>query len=372
MKPVPCPRFFHPDSILRFSPAPGNVQVPSQSVLELFIEASRPIDRVQTAARDFGLTESSFFEILRTAMARHLLEEEFDPPDVRAPIFVVSSPRSGSNLLYETLSLCEEFWTLAGENHAIMAGFPELGARYRDYESMRLTGDDLSDDLSRRLVPAFVRELRDVNGKYFLAAPPSERASTVRMLEKTPRNALRIPFFKALFPTAKFIFLYREPRAAIASIIEGWAEGFRTGRFVTERALPGWALGKWCFLLPPGWQALNGKTLAEVAAFQWVSANEIAMNDLEQMPSAEWCGISFEDFIADPAAECLRLCEFMGVNMSHRLAERVRDPLPTSRTALTPPGTDKWKKHESAIMSVLPIISTTQARLERLADKRVR
>ena len=32
------------------------------------------------------------------------------------------------------------------------------------------------------------------------------------MLEKTPKNSLRVPFLNAVFPQALFVYLYREPR----------------------------------------------------------------------------------------------------------------------------------------------------------------
>ena len=47
----------------------------------------------------------------------------------------------------------------------------------------------------------------------------------LRFLEKTPKNALRVPFFARIFPDARFIFLWRDPRENIASIMQAWRPG---------------------------------------------------------------------------------------------------------------------------------------------------
>jgi hypothetical protein len=42
------------------------------------------------------------------------------------PIFIVSAPRSGSTLLFETLINSSHLWSIQNESHAIYAKFPEL------------------------------------------------------------------------------------------------------------------------------------------------------------------------------------------------------------------------------------------------------
>ena len=45
------------------------------------------------------------------------------------------------------------------------------------------------------------------------------------MLEKTPKNALRLPFLARVFPEARFIYLHRDPRRVLASMMEAWTVG---------------------------------------------------------------------------------------------------------------------------------------------------
>ncbi len=66
-------------------------------------------------------------------------------------------------------------------------------------------------------------------------ASDRQRPDRIRRLEKTPKNALRIPFFEQIFPDARYIFLWRDPRENLSSIIEAW----RSGRWKTYNGLPG-------------------------------------------------------------------------------------------------------------------------------------
>lgn len=50
-------------------------------------------------------------------------------------------------------------------------------------------------------------------------------------VDKTPRNYLIIPFIERCFPEAKFIFLYRNPLAIMASMIDTWGRGRFTPRY---------------------------------------------------------------------------------------------------------------------------------------------
>ena len=51
---------------------------------------------------------------------------------IERPIIIVSPPRSGSTLLFETLSLSPDLWTVGGESHGVIEGVesaPPEGAR---------------------------------------------------------------------------------------------------------------------------------------------------------------------------------------------------------------------------------------------------
>jgi len=206
--------------------------------------------------------------------------------------------------------------------------------------------------VSAQIRDTLLAGLRNADGQ------PLVGDSRLRFLEKTPKNSLRVPFFNQIFPDARFIMLWREPRENLSSIIEAW----RAGRWITYRNLDGYS-GPWSLLLPPAWRAMNGRSLGEIAAFQWEAANRTALDDLQQLPRSRWTVINYADLIAAPEA-CIRgVCEFAGLAFDTALGARLAAPLPWSRYTQTPPAPDKWLKNAELINPVLPQLASLRDRL---------
>ncbi len=254
------------------------------------------------------------------------------------PLIILSAPRSGSTLLFETLQQSDTLCTIGGESHRIIEALPQLNPASGQIDSNRLDDSHATGEVATSLYQRFGELVRDVNGR----APQGD--STVRLLEKTPKNALRIPFLERLFPDAQYVFLYREPRAAISSIMESW----NNGSWVTYPALAGWD-GPWSFLLPPGWREMSGKPLAEIAAFQWRRANEFIVNDLAAIDGRRWMALDYADFLENPKRWTGRIAAFADIPFDTGLSARTAGPLPHSRLTLTAPENDKWRKNEAAI-----------------------
>ena len=159
----------------------------------------------------------------------------------------------------------------------------------------------------------------------------------MRLLEKTPKNSLRVPFLAAVFPDARFVYLYRDPRETVSSMLDAW----RSGRFVTYADLPGWGEPPWSLLLVPGWQDLVGRPLAEIVTTQWATATEVLLDDLEQLDPDRWCVTSYDAIVRDPQAEMERLAAFCDVEWDVTLEAE----LPLSRHTLDSPDPDKWRRN---------------------------
>jgi len=260
------------------------------------------------------------------------------PRRIQRPVIVVSAPRSGSSLLFETLARAPELCSVGGESHQLIEAIPGLAPAQRGWASNRLVAEDASDDAVALLNQQFEINARDRDGGRPAAARP------FRLLEKTPKNALRVPFLAQAFPDATFVYLYRDPRETISSMLDAW----RSGRFITYPDLPGWGTPPWSLLLTPGWRELRDAPLAEVVARQWIETTTILLDDLEALAPERWCVASYDRLVADPGGEIAALCEHLGLRWDVELDAR----LPDSRHTLESPHPEKWRQNAEELDTV--------------------
>jgi hypothetical protein len=212
------------------------------------------------------------------------------------PVFIVSPPRSASTMMLETLARAPGVFTIGDESHQLIEGVPQLSPESRGFESNRLLAADASSAMAETLRRRFYEALRDRESQRPAPGQP------VRMLEKTPKNSLRVPFLTRVFPEARFIYLYRDPRQVLSSMIEAWT----TGRFRTYPQLPGWSGAPWSLLLVPGWRELIGRPLHEIVAAQWNAATRLLLDDLETLPAQRLTITRYDELLAHPADEIRR------------------------------------------------------------------
>jgi Sulfotransferase family len=273
------------------------------------------------------------------------------------PVFIVAAPRSGSTLLFETLAASNQIATLGGEAHWLIETIAELCPGAPGVDSNRLVARQATPQVVDRIESQILERLVDQAGD------PLRGGRVLTLLEKTPKNALRIPFLNRIFPDARFIFLWREPRGNISSIMEAW----RAGNWKTYPRLEGFALA-WSLLLPPGWEAMRGKPLEELAAFQWDVTNRIVLDDLDSLPEERWTMLDYDGFLANPAQSIQSICRFLGIEFDAGLARRLGGPLPQAKHTLTAAEPQKWIRNQAAIERVLPLVEPTWRRIMVLAD----
>ena len=278
-----------------------------------------------------------------------------DRARLREPVFIIAAPRSGSTLLFETLARSQHLFTLGGEAHELIEGMPELQPGAPNVESNRLEAEHASEPVAARIRAAILDKARNAAGE------PIPATGEVRFLEKTPKNALRIPFIDRIFPDARYIVLWRDPRENLSSIIEAW----RSGYWKTYNGLPGFE-GPWSLLLPPGWREMAGRPLETIAAFQWETTYRIVLDDLAHIENDRWTTVSYAQLVGNTAATIRALCEFIGVPFDAELERHVQSPLPLSRYTLSVPEPGKWRRNEALVKRVLPTVMHTWHRLRAL------
>src|SRR5688500_9014460 len=80
---------------------------------------------------------------------------------LQRPIFIVSSPRSGSTLLFETLARAPRLYTVGGESHRLIESIAGFSPAARGWQSNRLTAEDGSPEDVEQLDRSFYGQLRD-------------------------------------------------------------------------------------------------------------------------------------------------------------------------------------------------------------------
>jgi hypothetical protein len=254
-------------------------------------------------------------------------------------------------LLFETLARSESLSSVGGEAHWLVESHKDLRPGEPGVDSNRLTADHATDAHRDSIISQIVERLVDSTGN--TVSPHGNHV----FLEKTPKNALRIPFFNHIFPQARFVFLWRDPRENISSIIEAW----RSGRFRTYKQVADFD-GPWSLLLPPGYQQCRNRPLEEIAAFQWECTNRIIMEDLESLDPKRSLTVSYGDLIADPAGSVERVLDFANIQIDPALRQHLQQPLPHSRYTQTAPKAEKWRMNETDIERVLPGVESVWQR----------
>ena len=233
------------------------------------------------------------------------------------PVFVLSLPRSGSTLLQRMLAThpevatASEPWVLLPQLYALR----ERGAvaEYGHRTAARAIAD-FSDALPGGRAAYLAEVRRSVTALYEQAA-----GEAAWFLDKTPRYHLVVDEIMALFPDARFVFLWRNPLAVAASMIESFGHGH-------------WNLDRYDVDLHGGLDRL-------IAAHERGDPRTVA--------------IRFEDLVADPVAGTRTVFElldldpamasaesFAGTSLNGRMGDRTGT---ASYTEISGEPVDRWR-----------------------------
>ena len=330
---------------------------------------------------------------------------------IHQPLFIIGCPRSGTTLLYNILSELPELWSIGAESKAIIEKYHHPSQK--NWDSGILMAADVTPVSCAYIPEAFYQQAapgafwRRVNqGRSWLrgnrlwqrmkqrgrtkksggatsSTLPQQgmqrlqqlvalrnrlergRPAGIRLLEKTPENCLRLPFLLDLFPDAQIIYLVRDGRNNINSLIEGWQQPHLFPGYQVPEPLhiPGYSRPRWAFTLIPGWRDLANHPLAEVCAWQWMRCNEFVLQHREESDGrVPYLTLHYESLIADTVVELRRLADFIGVAyepvLSHHAASLPRI------NVVSAPTKEKWRgMNEQAITEILPLIAPMMAQL---------
>jgi hypothetical protein len=267
-------------------------------------------------------------------------------PAMPDPVFVVGCSRSGTTITYETLAAAPQFLAFGWEIPAFWDGL--YGPLNNGWHSEAAGAEHARP------------EHRDAAFRYFY-----QRLGAGCVLDKTCINVMRIPYLHALFPQAMFVFIQRDGRDNISSMMDGWRMGRTDGRFELSPyfgpfpepvAINGGEFRDWAFFLAPGWREYNHASLEEVCAFQWVSANRLALEAKRLVPAEQWIHLRYEDLFERPVEMFREAFERLGIPFTPELQARCANLQPTS-IVKGKPKRQKWREHNpAAIERIQPMI----------------
>jgi hypothetical protein len=204
------------------------------------------------------------------------------------PFFVLGCVRSGTTLLRDILKLHPRLES-PEETHFFRWADPYASPRYeRNYVGVKLfknhqeiDGVSEADFTASRILARNRRDISDFYGRFFLEAKGNIDG---RWFDKTPQNVYGILLLGYMYPTAKFLHIYRSPLNVVSSLKEG--------RVMAKHEVKG---------------GIN----------YWLESM-IMINEYKKMPGGREriLEIKYEDLVANPKPEVSRILEFVNEDPS--------------------------------------------------------
>ncbi|WP_036484767.1 sulfotransferase [Myxosarcina sp. GI1] len=254
------------------------------------------------------------------------------------PIFILGAPRSGTTWLGKTFEQHPDIdcWY---ENNAVWSWGNSRNA------NDVLTEQNLTPKIKSYIKKRFAKRLEKSGKKY--------------IVDKTPRNCLRIPFLHAVFPDAKVIMLIRDGRSVINSTKKELNKPKGIPWIEIRNRLKNVSFWEWYTLIPrvssrlksmlgveldfwgarpPGWSEWIDKYSTQtLLAKQWAATMTIGIKEGRKLPSDRYIEVRYEDLINNPQEEFTKLINFLDI-------ENPSPIIDFAKTTGDPNRINKWKK----------------------------
>jgi len=278
-------------------------------------------------------------------------------PTMPDPIFVTGCCRSGTTITAETIAASPNLLYLGYATPELWDGL--YGPQHNGWES-EAAGPEAAQPRHRHGGLA-----------YFYA-----RLGCGMVLDRTCLHVMRIGYLVTLFPRARFVFVQRDGRDNVSSLMDAWRAagpfGLRQvlGEFPERVAIDHGRFDQWMMFLPPGWRAYNQAALEEVCAFQWIEANRLALEGRELVPQAQWIHVRYEDIFDRPGEMFRDIFERLDLPFDEALHKRCETLAKQPRSIVSgEPRRGKWReRNRQAIERILPMIRPMMQHLNYAID----
>lgn len=228
---------------------------------------------------------------------------------VKQPVFILGTGRSGTTILGIVLSMHKDVGFLNEPKalwHSLHPHEDLIGSYSRGPARYRLGAEDAS--------PELIDHAHKLFGAYLGAT------FSCRVVDKYPELIFRIPFVKAIFPDAKFLFLARNGWDTCHSI-EAWSN--RLGQQASGEVHDWWGANrrKWNLLLDqivlehpdlaPHSEAMRTWTShTDMAALEWIVTMREGMSLMQQFPG-DVLAVRYESLCIEPDSVMREITRFL-------------------------------------------------------------
>jgi hypothetical protein len=217
--------------------------------------------------------------------------------------FVCGAPKSGTTWLQRVLDAHPEV-CCSGEGHFIERFTVPMASVIRDYnQHMDVVARNVYE--GQPYYAPLNQELFDKVARVFIMERLQSRnpGPAVRWIgDKTPRYAMYLRPLNRLFPDARFINIVRDPRdGAVSRLFHAHRAGIKDA-------------------LSPDWE--GRPEIARHAAIDWLQ-NVQPIAEFSDAHAGRLHGLRYEDMLADPTREALRVFAFLGVSTEAAVVDAV-------------------------------------------------
>ena len=275
------------------------------------------------------------------------------PSQLKPPIILFGNTRSGTSIVQDVVS----------EHPDIVKWYePRTLWLYADPKRRHDEFDegDATDKVKRYIRNQFL--------KY------QQQHGNRRVMEKTPANIFKIPYVRAIFPEATFLYIVRSPFSFISSVELKWqrtitVKGIRrrlshtpitqlhhyAGRLIGDQINKKFLRQKYRSVWGPRYkdmdEDLKTHDMLTVIARQWCEGSRKAEQALSSFNSGEVLRLRYEDFVVDPVSDLERICAHCGIEMTNAMVKAANEWVKADRQL-------KWQRFDPLDLArILPEIN---------------
>lgn len=278
--------------------------------------------------------------------------------ELKPPIILFSNTRSGSTIVQQVMATHPNI--VGWYEPRTLWLYADPGRRHDEFDA-----SDATAKVKRHIRAQFLKFQQQHGGRV--------------VLEKTPANILKIPYVRAIFPEATYLFMVRNPFSFISSVEMKWQrtasiKGIRrrlawtpitqlhhyAGRLIRQQVEKRILRQKYTSLWGPRYngieQDLKTHDLLTVIARQWSVCSRKAEQDLAAFEPGQVLRLKYEDFVEDPITDLERICAHCRLEMTGEMVKAAKEWVKPDRQL-------KWQRFDPRDLArILPEIEDEMQR----------